>query len=152
MMYQERKILLMVLIFFVLFLVPMCGDTSKDRSVSPDEEAIKAVLMGWENAFNRKDADGVIAFYHPNAQIMTSALGHIVSKEQYFDLLPGRFKELGSIHFGVPKINITEDKAKVDVKATYSKHYGDARYIFSMVRQNSRWLIMQQDLPVQRYH
>ena len=151
-MYQGEKLLSIVLILFGLFFIPVFVACSKEGPVSPDEEAIKRVLMGYEKAWSKKDTDGVIAFYHPNAQIMTGTLGHIVSKKQYFDLFPGRFKELGSIHFGVPKINITEDKAKVDVKVTFSKHYGDARYIFSMLRQNSRWLIMKQDLPVQRYH
>ncbi len=141
-MCQKRKLLLIVLILFVLFFVPGNAIFSKDKSVSLEKEAVKSVLMDYENAWNRNNTDAVVTFYHQNAQIMTGARRKIVSREQYADTIPDRFEQFGSMTFSAPKIKITGDKAKVKVTTKLSRGIKEVKFIFYMIRQNDRWLII----------
>ena len=118
--------------------------TLEARPVSPDEEKIKATLKDYENAWNKKDADGVIAFYHQNARIMTGKNRDIVSRKHYRKLLPDRFKTAKSIYFGVPRMKIAGDKAKVKVKIKLTGDGSESIVTYFMVRQNGKWLIVKQ--------
>jgi ketosteroid isomerase-like protein len=112
------------------------------RPVSPDEEAIKAILKNYENAWNKKDADGVIAFYHQKARIMTGKNRDIVSRKHYRKILPDRFKTAKFLYFGVSRMKIVGDKAKVKVKMKMTGSGSVIVVTYSMVRQNGKWLIV----------
>ena len=109
--------------------------------VSEAEKSIKQTLFDYAKAWNKKDVKGVIALYHDDADIMTGKDKNMVSKIQYEKILPNRWKH-GKIKFGVPKIEITGDKAKVNVKATFKRF--DANFTYYMVLQGNSWLIMLQ--------
>jgi hypothetical protein len=70
-----------------------------------NEEAILAVLKDYENAWNKKDADGVVAIYYPGAQIMLGKKKKSVSRENYITVLPERFA-LGSMELKKRSIEI----------------------------------------------
>ena len=112
------------------------------RPVSPDEEAIKAILKDYENAWNKKDTDGVVAFYHQKARIMTGKNRNLVSRKHYRKILPDRFKTAKSLYFGVPRMKIVGDKAKVKVKMKATGSDMVMVITLSMVRQNGKWLIV----------
>lgn len=139
---QERKLLPIVLIFFVLFFIPGGIAISKDKPGPSDKESIKATLIDYENTWNKKDVDGVISFYHQDAKIMTGAQRKIVSREQYADIIPDRLDRVGSMKFSNPKIKISGDEAKVKVTTKFSRGLREVKFIFYMVRQNDRWLII----------
>ena len=140
----SRALLLSVLVFCFGCATPSTT-TKRDKPVSAGEKAIKAVLMEYQKAWNKQDPRGVIAFYHQNAQIMTGAARKIVSTNQYVDIIPQRYEQFGSITFGVPKIKITGNKARVKVTSGFSRGLKKVKFVFSMVKQNSRWLVMKQE-------
>ena len=112
------------------------------RPVSPDEEAIKAILKDYEDAWNKKDADGVIAFYHQKAIVMTGKNRDIVSRKHYRKILPDKFKTAKSLYFGVSRMKIVGDKAKVKVKMRMTGFDSSIVVSYAMVRQNGKWLIV----------
>jgi len=117
------------------------------RPISPDEEAIKAILKNIENAWNKKDTDGIIAFYHQKARIMTGKNRDIVSREHYRKILPDRFETVKSLYFGVSRMKIVGDQAIVKVKMKMTGYDSVTRdnvivVTYSMVRENGKWLIV----------
>jgi len=146
-MYRNLNQLSIVLL--LLALVFGCASTSttvtKAQIVSMDEKAIQAVFIEYEKAWNRQDAKGVIVFFHQNAQIMTGAKRKIVSTEEYVNIVPQKFEQVGSMTFDDPKIEITGDKAKVAITSQFSRGVKEVKFIFSMVLQNNKWLIMKQE-------
>jgi uncharacterized protein (TIGR02246 family) len=113
------------------------------EAISSDEEEIKAVLAPYEEAWNKKDARGVIAVYHQDAKIMTGGEKRIVSKDEYLNILLERFK-LGSMKLVNPSIKIKGDNAKVRVKTKLSGSHRTTRMIFSMTRESDKWVITKQ--------
>jgi ketosteroid isomerase-like protein len=127
--------------FISIILLFSLGISSE--AISSDEEEIKAVLASYEEAWNKKDAGGVIAVYHQDAKVMTGREKRIVSKDEYLDILPERFK-LGSMKLGKPSIKIKGDNAKVRVKMKLSGSHRTTRTTFSMTRESDKWLITKQ--------
>ncbi|NIO19968.1 MAG: DUF4440 domain-containing protein [Candidatus Aenigmarchaeota archaeon] len=136
---MSRKLLLITLLSFGLFY--SFGFSS--MAISSDEEEIKAVLASYMEAWNKKDARGVIAVYHQDAKIMTGKEKKIVSKDKYLEILPERFN-LGSMKLGKPSIKIKGDNAKVRVKMNLSGFRRTTRTTFSMIRESDRWFITKQ--------
>jgi ketosteroid isomerase-like protein len=114
------------------------------RPVSPDEKAIKVMLKGYEKAWNKKDVDGVMAFYHQKAIIMTGKDRDIVSRKHYRKILPDKLITAKSLYFGVSRMKIVGDKAKVKIKMRMTGHGNTIVVTYSMVRQNGKWLIVKQ--------
>ena len=102
-----------------LILVPMilifgCVPTLENyKPKNPNENEIKAVLMAYENAFNRHDIQGVLSTIHESAEIMTGTERLRVSKSDYAEILPKRFKALGSLKLRKPKIELKGDRSVV---------------------------------------
>jgi ketosteroid isomerase-like protein len=109
-----------------------------------NEKAIRAVLTEYQNAWNRKDANRVVAMYHQDAQIMLGKKKKSISKGQYVTILPERFA-LESMELKGHSIEIKGCRAKVKVKMRLSGSKRTTRTTFSMVRLNNRWLIMKQE-------
>jgi len=107
------------------------------------KSGIKSALADYEKAWNDKDADGVIAIYHDDAQIMTGREKKIVTKEKYKSIIPDRRSRFGKIRFGETKIDLKDNKAKVNVPAEFKKIKVD--YTFYMVQKDDKWLIMVQE-------
>ena len=132
-----------VLALFIFVCVFGFSTPTKAIDISEAEESIKQTLLDYAKAWNKKDAEGVIALYHDDADIMTGGDKKKVSKKQYGKIIPKRCNVHGKIKFGVPKIAVTGEKAKVNVEATFKRT--DVNYIFYMVLQDNRWLIMVQE-------
>jgi ketosteroid isomerase-like protein len=109
-----------------------------------NEKAILAVLTEYQNAWNRKDANRVVAMYHQDAQIMLGKKKKSISKGQYVTILPEKFS-LGSMELKGSSIEIKGCRAKVKVRMRLSDSERTTRTIFSMVRLHNRWLIMKQE-------
>lgn len=128
---------LVIFTFFIGF--PPFSDSQDFNEAT---ESINMTLMGYEKAWNKKDADGVISFYQENAQIMTGGDKRIVTKREYRKIIPDRFN-FGKVKFGEPDITIKDNNAKVKVKASYKRT--DVIFVFYMVSKNNEWLILSQE-------
>ncbi|RLB27964.1 MAG: hypothetical protein DRH11_17915 [Deltaproteobacteria bacterium] len=137
-----RKVVPVLSLFVFIFLLGF-SNSIKAGNVSEAEQLIKQTLLGFAKAWNDKNANGVIAFYHEDAQIMTGADRRMVTRKQYLNIIPDRCRRFGKIKFGKPKIEIKDNKAKVNVKASFKRV--SANFTFYMVLQDDRWVIMVQE-------
>ena len=106
------------------------------------EEAIKSVFAVYKETWNQKDADGLISLFHEEAKIMEGYKNpQIKSKSEYRDLLPAKFKKVGSVKFKKIKINATDHflniwplvfmlVTKLDHKTGVSLKYWTVRPLF----------------------
>ena len=139
---MNNKLGAMALLFLISIMLFGCAATLKDyKPKSSEEEAIKVVLVGFENAWNRHDLQGVLAAFHEKGKFMTGREKKIVSKKEYADILPLRMLELPTITIGIPKIDIAGEKAAVNASVDFVK-FQNPSFIYHMVKENNKWLIM----------
>lgn len=146
-MHKNLKSVFMIMILLALVFLYADSNTTiaKAGIISDDEKTIKMTFMEYEKAWNRQDAKGVMAFFDQNAQIMTGGNRKIVSAVEYANIVPQRFEQFGSMTFGDPQIVIDGDKAKVGITTQFSRGVKEVKFVFSMVLQNNKWLIMKQE-------
>jgi len=138
---MQKKFITITFIFCLLFLFIGCVATLKDyKPKSSAEEAIKMVLVTYENEWNKHNEAGVLALFHDRAKVMYGGERSIASKQEYESILPERMTAHPTIELSAPKISITGDKA--DVKLTLSTGQFQSSITFGLVREKSKWLIM----------
>ncbi|MBW1856015.1 MAG: nuclear transport factor 2 family protein [Deltaproteobacteria bacterium] len=114
--------------------------TAQENQVVVD--SIKNTLSGYQKAWNKKDTQKVISYYHDGATIMTGRERKFVTKKEYEKIVPSKYK-YGKIKFHEPKITIKENAAEVSVKASFKKL--KVKYEFLMVPKGEQWLIRVQE-------
>jgi hypothetical protein len=131
-----KKIFLPVLIICLTG----CAASLKDyQAISPDEEAVKALLVDWETAWNNQDIPRVLACLHENAKIMYGQERKVVTKEEYKAIIADRMAAIPTIKTGAPKIKIDGDNAEVN--APTSARGRIIYFTFNLVRENGKWYI-----------
>ena len=101
-------------------------------------DSIKKTLEGYQTAWNNKDTQKVVSYYHNEATIMTGRDKKMVTKKEYEKTVPKRFKH-GEIKFHEPEVTVKGNTAEVKVKASFKKF--DVKYKFLMVQDGDHWLI-----------
>ncbi len=106
---------------------------------SPQEQALKRVLLDFQDGVNTKDSKKVADLIHENAAIMTGRDRKIMSKADYLKILPKRLAENPSIVLGKPKISLDGDKAEVKIYMTR----GDLNVlvVYGMRMEGHQWYI-----------
>jgi len=140
---MQKRFITITFIFCLLVFFIGCVATLKDyKPKSSVEEAIKIVLVAYENAWNKHNEVGVLAFFHDRAKIMYGSprSPKIASKKEYVDILPERIAANPTIKLSAPKIDVREDKAVVKVNMSTRGH--QTQITFNMVRENNKWFIM----------
>lgn len=136
-----KKLLPMILFFFVPFFFYGCVSTLKDyKPKSSEEEAIKMTLATFESAWNKQDQQGVLTLFHENAQIMTGREKSIVSKKEYVSILPKRMPNFSPAKLYEPTISVAGDKASVKLRLDMGQYQN--QFTFYMIRENNKWFIM----------
>ena len=107
---------------------------------SRDEEAIKTVLLGFENAWNRSDIQGILDLMHEKAKLMTGMYKTIVSKKDYANILPQRMPDHRPAKLYQPTVIVKQDKATVEVVQDMGRYQNN--FIYQMVWENDRWFIL----------
>jgi hypothetical protein len=139
-----KKLLSMILLISALVVSFGYASTLKDyKPKSSEEEAIKLILVAYETAWNKHDQQGVLTLFHENAQIMTGKEKSIVSKKEYAAILPRRMTDLPSTRLYEPTISIAGDKASVKILVETGNF--QLRFVFHMIRENSKWFIIKSE-------
>lgn len=136
------------MIWFISSLLYGCALTqSIKEAISPDREAIKALVMKYQDAWNKHDPDEYMALFHSEAKIMNRAKGKFVSKMGYYRLFPQRFRDSPTLNIeGDPEIRIERDTAEVTFMASLpSTETKEISYTLYLVRESGQWLIMKQE-------
>ena len=126
-----------------LFSVSLLGcATLKDyKPKSKEEAAIKNVLVTFMDSAKKGDVKGVSPFLHENFKAQVGKERKIQVRKEYLERLPKRVAEgrIGGT-YGEPQMTITGNKA--DVKCPVTIRDWQGTFVFHLVRENGRWLIM----------
>jgi hypothetical protein len=106
---------------------------------TPDEKALKDVLLEFQEGVNRRDAVKIINLIHDDASIMTGRERKMLTRAEYFKILPKRLADNPPVALGKPKIAISNDQAEVKAYITRGEYRG--LLVFNMKRVGDRWYI-----------
>ncbi len=106
---------------------------------SPQEQAIKTVLLDFQEATNTKNHRKIENLIHERASIMIGRDRKILSKTAYVEILPKRLAENVSIALGKPKINVSGDNAEVKIYMTIGEY--KLLIVYQMQFQKNKWYI-----------
>jgi hypothetical protein len=131
---------------YILIGVALTVILSCDRSTplamyepkSSQEQALKSVLLQFEEGVRNRDADKVIHLIHENASIMLDR--QFVSRAAYAEILPQRLADDSRMTLGTPRMTVSGDSAVIKIYMTR----GDNRFlvIFTMKMENGSWYIL----------
>ena len=106
---------------------------------SPQEHALKKVLLDFEGGANTKDVGRVGNLIHENAALMIGRERAIISKQEYINALPDRLAANPAIALSIPKIKISGDTAQVRIYM--ARGSTKSLVVFDMKLENSTWFI-----------
>jgi hypothetical protein len=107
---------------------------------SSQEQALKSVLLYFQEAVTHKDSKRVLSLIHEKASIMIGSDPKLLSKTEYAVILPERLAENSHIAFGKPQITVSGDKAEIKIYMTR----GDNNFLmtFNMKLEDNNWYIL----------
>jgi hypothetical protein len=131
-------------IVFIMVLMSMlsCGQQTPlalYEPKSPQELAIKTVLLAFQEATNTKNHRKIETLIHENASLMIGRERNILSKTAYVELLPQRLAENVSIALGKPRIKVSGDTARVKIYMTIGEY--NLLIVYQMQFQKNKWYI-----------
>jgi hypothetical protein len=106
---------------------------------SQQEQALKSVLLEFQDGANRKDAKIVANLIHENASVMIGRDRKVLSKAEYIKILPDRLAENPPISLGKPRMKISGETAEVKIYMTRGDYNG--LIIYDMKLENNYWYI-----------
>ncbi len=106
---------------------------------TPDETALKNILLDFQDGVNSRDAVKIINLIHDDASIMAGRERKILTRAEYFNILPKRLAENPPIALGKPKMAISGGQAEVKVYITRGEYRG--LLVFNMKRVGDKWYI-----------
>jgi len=106
---------------------------------SPQEAALKEILLEFQDGVNSRDAQKVDSLIHAEASVMIGRERKILSIAEYRKILPKRLADNPPIALGKPKIKISGDKAEVKTYMTRGNY--DGLIVYDMRLDNSKWYI-----------
>jgi hypothetical protein len=110
---------------------------------SIQEQALKSVLLEFQEGVLKKDAKKIENLIHEKASIMIGRDRKVLSKAAYAEILPQRLAENSSIALGKPKMTVFGDKAEIKIFMTRGDD--NILMIFNMKLENNRWYILSWD-------
>ena len=131
---------------FVIAALPSCGRNeplANYEPKSPREQALKNLLLEFEDGINARDAVKVGNLIHNEASIMIGRDRKILSRAGYIAILPKRLAENPPISLGIPKMSVFDYKAEVRIYMTRGDYTG--LMVFNMKLDNDRWYIQSWD-------
>ena len=130
-------------VFTLAFIMILC--CGQDEPIanyepgSPEEKALQGVLLDFQDGVNSRDAVKIINLIHDDASIMTGRERKILSRAEYFKILPKRLAENPPIALGKPKMAISGGQAEVKAYITRGEYRG--LLVFNMKRVGDKWYI-----------
>ena len=136
-------IMMKQLVFFiVLTVIASCGQNeplTNYEPKSPQEQALKSILLDFQDGVNTLDAKKIESLIHPKASLMTGRERKTLSKEEYVKILPKRLAGNPSIALGKPKMTVSGYKAEVKIDMTRGNYNG--LVVYNMILEDNKWYI-----------
>ena len=131
----------LVIVSMILSLLS-CGRNeplSSYEPKSPQETALKTVLLEFQHGVNTHNAEKIESLIHEDAAIMVGRERKILSKAAYRMILPKRLANNPPVALGKPKIKVFGDTAEVKIYLTRGDFVG--LIVYNMKQENSQWYI-----------
>jgi transcriptional regulator with PAS, ATPase and Fis domain len=131
-----------LLFFIVITVIASCGQNeplTNYEPKSPQEQALKSILLDFQDGVNTLDAKKIKTLIHPKASLMTGRERKTLSKEEYVKILPKRLAGNPSIALGKPKMTVSGDKAEVKIYMTRGNYNG--LVVYNMILEDNKWYI-----------
>jgi len=128
--------------FIVITVIASCGQNeplTNYEPKSPQEQALKSILLDFQGGVNTLDAKKIESLIHPKASLMTGRERKTFSKEEYVKILPKRLAGNPSIALGKPKMTVSGDKAEVRIYMTRGNYNG--LVVYNMILEDNKWYI-----------
>ena len=136
-------IIMKQLVFFIVItVIASCGQNeplTNYEPKSPQEKALKSILLDFQDGVNTMDAKKIESLIHPKASLMTGRERKTLSKEEYVKILPKRLAGNPSIALGKPKMTVSHDKAEVKIYMTRGNYNG--LVVYNMILEDNKWYI-----------
>ena len=136
-------IIMKQLVFFIVItVIASCGQNeplTNYEPKSPQEQALKSILLDFQDGVNTLDAKKIENLIHPKASLMTGRERKTLSKEEYVKILPKRLAGNPSIVLGKPKMIVSGDKAEVKIYMTRGNYNG--LVVYNMILEDNKWYI-----------
>ncbi len=136
-------IMMKQLVFFIVItVIASCGQNeplTNYEPKSPQEQALKSILLDFQDGVNTLDARKIESLIHPKASLMTGRERKTLSKEEYVKILPKRLAGNPSIALGKPKMTVSGDKAEVKIYMTRGNYNG--LVVYNMILEDNKWYI-----------
>jgi hypothetical protein len=130
------------------------SDNRGERSVADTEErqAIQAMLTGWRQTWENKNADALMTYYSPAATIRKSS-GKVFSYDTFHRDEIEKFSKGGaiSIDISTPAMTINGTNAQIKFNNTFNRRGGDgnihipAREKMTLQKVDGRWIILRDE-------
>lgn len=103
---MKQRLAFSPFLFAALFAMGCVAHLKDYKAQSADEEAIKVVLLHWENSWSNADVSGVLSVFSEDAQIMYGPPNqkNMASKNEYKDIVPERMAANPKADLGSPVI------------------------------------------------
>ena len=136
-------IMMKQLVFFIVItVIASCGQNeplTNYEPKSPQEQALKSILLDFQDGVNTLDAKKIETLIHPKASLMTGRERKTLSKEEYVKILPKRLAGNPSVALGKPKMTLSGDKAEVKIYMTRGNYNG--LVVYNMILEDNKWYI-----------
>jgi hypothetical protein len=136
-------IIMKQLVFFIVItVIASCGQNeplTNYEPKSPQEQALKSILLDFQDGVNTLDAKKIESLIHPKASLMTGRERKTLSKEEYVKILPKRLAGNPSVALGKPKMTLSGDKAEVKIYMTRGNYNG--LVVYNMILEDNKWYI-----------
>ena len=132
-----------LLFIITLTLILSCGQNEPITDYepkSPQEQALKTILLEFQDGVNTRNSRKIENLIHENAAIMAGRERKVLSKPEYVKILPKRLAENPPVALGKPKMTVSGDKAEVKIYMTRGDY--DGLVVFNMKMENDRWYIL----------
>ena len=137
-----NKAMLIILLLLSFFLICSCSIPIEEyQAKNEDEKDIINLLIRYTEIINTGDSEKIIAFFHENGEYVTVPGNVALSREKMTERKPEDWLYDGKRKFYNPEITLNDNEAKVMVHAKFGKY--TTAIIFTLVKENDKWLIMQ---------
>jgi hypothetical protein len=145
---KRGEIFITSILFIFLLLFGCAAQTNlKDyKPKSAQEEEVLNVLTKMTEAWEKKDVEAYLAFFHDNARIRTRQAavherGSFISKQQYASL-SNEWKGYSgdALVLTDPQMTILEDKATLKITDVSEGMF--SRWTYEMVKEKGEWYVV----------
>ena len=106
---------------------------------SPREQALKRVLLDFQDGVNTRAAEKVANLIHEKAALMAGRDRKVLSRAEYITVLPQRLAENPPVSLGKPRMTVSGDEAEVKIYMTRGDYSG--LIVFHMKLDRQQWYI-----------